>query len=66
MSKRSKSGATFESNDGPIEGAKLSPLRIVKRELVRPDGSTVTVDVPVYPPFRLKRRGEPDGEESAA
>ncbi len=67
MAKRSKNGGTFESKDGPVEGAKLRPLRVVKRELVKPDGTTVTVDVPVYPPFRLKTRsGEADGEESAA
>ena len=67
MAKRSKQGGTFESNDGPIESAQLTPVRVVKRELVSPDGSTVTVDVPVYPPFRLKSRGaDKDGEESAA
>ncbi len=36
-----------------VEGAKLEPMRVVRRELVGPDGSTVEVDVPVYPPFRL-------------
>jgi hypothetical protein len=38
---------------GEVEGAKLDPIRIVKRVLTRPDGSTVVVEVPVYPPFRL-------------
>ncbi len=33
---------------------KLEPIRTVVRELKRPDGSTVTVEVPVYPPFELK------------
>ena len=58
MAKRSKNGATFEANDASIEGAKLEPVRVVKRELVRPDGGTVTVDVPVYPPFRLRSEEE--------
>jgi hypothetical protein len=38
---------------GEVEGAKLDPIRTVKRVLTRPDGSTVTVEVPVYPPFQL-------------
>ena len=41
---------------GEVEGAKLDPIRIVKRALTRPDGSTVVVEVPVYPPFRLADR----------
>jgi hypothetical protein len=32
---------------------KLEPIGTVRRELVRPDGKKVYVDVPVYPPFRL-------------
>lgn len=66
MAKRSKNGGTFESKDGPVEGAQLTPLRIVKREIVTPDGTKITVDVPVYPPFRLKGRGGKADEESAA
>ena len=38
---------------GEVEGAKLDPIRVVKRSLTRPDGKTVVVEVPVYPPFRL-------------
>jgi hypothetical protein len=38
---------------GEVEGAKLDPIGVVKRSLTRPDGSTVVVEVPVYPPFRL-------------
>jgi len=34
----------------------LDPIRVVKRSLTRPDGSTVVVEVPVYPPFRLAER----------
>ncbi|HKA16146.1 MAG TPA: hypothetical protein VKH41_14080 [Myxococcota bacterium] len=41
---------------GEVEGAKLDPIRVVKRSLTRPDGSTIVVEVPVYPPFRLAER----------
>ncbi len=41
---------------GEVEGAKLDPIRVVKRSLTRPDGSKVVVEVPVYPPFRLAER----------
>jgi hypothetical protein len=41
-----------------VKGAKLEPIRVVRRELRRPDGSTLEVDVPVYPPFRLEERPE--------
>lgn len=34
--------------------APLEPIGKVRRELVRPDGTKVVVDVPVYPPFRLE------------
>jgi hypothetical protein len=36
----------------------------VKRVLTRPDGSTVVVEVPVYPPFRLAER-RPIGRKPA-
>ncbi len=39
-----------------VQGAPLKPIRFVERELTRPDGSTVRVKVPVYPPFRLEDR----------
>ena len=41
-----------------VKGAKLEPIRVVRRELRCPDGSVVQVDVPVYPPFRLEERPE--------
>jgi hypothetical protein len=41
---------------GEVEGAKLDPIGVVKRSLTRPDGSTVVVEVPVYPPFQLAER----------
>lgn len=37
-----------------IAMANVEPIRTVVRELTRPDGSTVTVEVPVYPPFEMK------------
>ena len=40
-------------------GEKLEPIRVVKRRLTRPDGTTVEVEVPVYPPFRLPEDGAP-------
>ena len=39
-----------------VQGAPLEPIRHVERELTRPDGTTVKVKVPVYPPFRLADR----------
>lgn len=39
-----------------IQGEKLEPIGSVKRELTRPDGTRVVVEVPVYPPFRLAER----------
>lgn len=47
-----------------VEGARLEPLRTVRRELRSPSGDVVVVEVPVYPPFRL--RSEADGEPAAA
>jgi hypothetical protein len=47
-----------------VEGAHLEPIGFVKRELTRPDGTTVMVDVPVYPPFRLEDR-KPPGRDRA-
>ncbi len=48
-----------ESGDDGVRGAPLKPIRVVKRELTRPDGTKLTVDVPVYPPFRLEDRAPP-------
>jgi hypothetical protein len=39
-----------------VQGAPLKPIRFVERELTRPDGTTLRVKVPVYPPFRLEDR----------
>lgn len=41
-----------------VPGAPLEPIRVVERLLTRPDGTTVKVKVPVYPPFRLRDPAE--------
>ena len=41
-----------ESHDA-VRGAPLEPIRVVERELTRPDGTKIKVQVPVYPPFQL-------------
>jgi len=42
-----------------VRGAVLEPIRFVQREISLPDGTKATVDVPVYPPFRLEDRPAP-------
>jgi hypothetical protein len=51
-----------ESPDRGIQGVPLKPIRMVERQLTRPDGTQVTVQVPVYPPFRLPEQppGKPE------
>jgi len=46
-----------------IEGAPLEPIKVVERELTRPDGTKLRVEVPVYPPFRLAERPPPPKAE---
>jgi len=41
-----------ETHDA-VRGAPLEPIRVVERELTRPDGTKIKVQVPVYPPFQL-------------
>jgi len=53
-------------NDKIRERVKLEPIRTVTRELTRPDGSSVTVEVPVYPPFDLKDIPSESGRKPAA
>jgi hypothetical protein len=48
-----------------VQGAPLKPMRFVERELTRPDGVTVRVKVPVYPPFRLEDRSAPPSAPDA-
>jgi hypothetical protein len=59
--------------DPQVRGARLEPVGTVLRELTRPDGSKLEVEVPVYPPFRLeseeqapKRGGGARGKGSAS
>jgi hypothetical protein len=57
VSRRSKGAAkNFEVTPIKVEGEQLEPIRKVVRDLKRPDGTTLRVEVPVYPPFRLKNR----------
>lgn len=42
-----------------VPGARLEPIRVVRRELTLPNGTKQVVDVPVYPPFRLEDRSPP-------
>jgi len=53
---RRRGGSQGSSEGGRIHGARLEPIRTVKRELTRPDGTKLEVEVPVYPPFRLEER----------
>jgi bifunctional pyridoxal-dependent enzyme with beta-cystathionase and maltose regulon repressor activities len=53
---RNSAEAEETTKVGEVEGAKLDPIGMVKRSLTRPDGSTVIVEVPVYPPFQLADR----------
>jgi hypothetical protein len=57
VGKRSKIVARKEEQPGgqSIQSEPLHPVRVVERELTRPDGTTMKVEVPVYPPFQLKK-----------
>lgn len=58
-SRRSPSkGKVRETPPETVRSAPLEPIGVVERELTRPDGTQVTVKVPVYPPFRLREPGE--------
>ena len=58
VARQNKSAANnLEASARAIECEALEPVRKVVRELKRPDGSTLRVEVPVYPPFRLKEKG---------
>ena len=35
----------------------MKPIRYVERTLTRPDGTTVKVEVPVYPPYEINPIG---------
>ena len=54
MARRAKDGDKNPSSPSLVTGAPLEPIGVVERDLTLPDGTTVTVEVPVYPPFRLE------------
>ena len=65
--RRSRRSSTKEETLDPeprtgIEGAPLEPIAVVERELTRPDGTKLKVEVPVYPPFRLAERPPPKAQ----
>ena len=63
MAQRSNGSAEARAKgDSSIQGEELKPIRVVERELTRPDGTKVRVEVPVYPPFRLAERPPPKPE----
>ena len=49
--------------DRGIRSAPLKPIRVVVRELTRPDGKKLKVEVPVYPPFQLEDREDREERE---
>ncbi len=49
----SQSNRLAKESHGAVRGAPLEPVRVVERELTRPDGTKIKVQVPVYPPFQL-------------
>jgi hypothetical protein len=60
VAQRSKAVAeNLQARAVGIRSERLRPIRTVVRELTRPDGTTIRVEVPVYPPFRLKERSKP-------
>ena len=57
MARRSKNTAqNLDTQPARIEGERLKPIRRVMRDIERPDGKILRVEVPVYPPFKLKDR----------
>ena len=57
VARRSKNTAqNLDTQAIRIEGERLKPIRRVMREIERPDGTILRVEVPVYPPFKLKDR----------
>jgi hypothetical protein len=57
VARRSKSTASnLDARPSRVESERLKPIRRVMREIERPDGTIIRVEVPVYPPFKLKDR----------
>ncbi len=46
--------AEAADRDDGIRSQPLEPIGVVERELTRPDGTKLRVEVPVYPPFKLE------------
>ena len=64
MARQGKSAANnMEAPAQEIECEPLEPIHKVVRELKRPDGTTLRVEVPVYPPFRLKDKSKANSSE---
>jgi hypothetical protein len=60
VARRNKSTAgKLDTKPARIEGERLKPIRRVMREIERPDGTIIRVEVPVYPPFKLKDQRKP-------
>jgi hypothetical protein len=55
-----------EAEETGIRGVRLKPIRVVVRELTRPDGKKLKVEVPVYPPFQLEERSAKDSRPEPA
>ncbi len=55
-----------QAPDTTVESAKLEPIGFVTRKLTRPDGTTLSVKVPVYPPFQLAQTNETSQEKKAS
>lgn len=62
----SKKSAFADGNAPDTVGActELEPIHYVERALVSPDGTTVKVKVPVYPPFELASASGASSERS--
>ncbi len=57
VARRNKDTAwNLDTRPKRVEGERLKPIRRVMREIQRPDGTILRVEVPVYPPFKLKDR----------
>lgn len=53
-----KATTSPEPRDRKVQSAPLEPVGRVRRQLVNPAGEVIVVEVPVYPPFRLKTEEE--------
>jgi FKBP-type peptidyl-prolyl cis-trans isomerase (trigger factor) len=57
VARQNKSTAeNLDTRSVRIKGERLKPIRSVVREIERRDGTVLRVEVPVYPPFKLKDR----------